>query len=146
MFCKKCGTEIPNNVAFCTRCGAPVENQAQPQQQSTQTTYNYQPPQGAYNYQPPQQQYYQQPPMMQQGNGKAPVVSLVLGIVGLILAIIPSIFYIGLVISIVGIVFGVKERRTTGKASGLVLSIIGTCLGGVYLLLVILGLSILGLI
>ena len=25
MFCKKCGSEISNNVKFCTTCGAPVE-------------------------------------------------------------------------------------------------------------------------
>lgn len=132
MFCKNCGTEIPNNVAFCTRCGAPVQNQAQPQPQQA--------PQGGY-YQPPQQQYYQPP--MQQGNGKTPIVSLVLGIIGLVLAIFPTIFYIALVVSIVGIVFGVKERKTTGKAVGLVLSIIGTCIAGVYLLFGILGLAFL---
>ena len=100
MFCKNCGTEIPNNVAFCTRCGAPVQNQAQPQPQ--------QPPQGGY-YQPPQQQYYQPP--MQQGNGKTPIISLVLGIVGIVFSLLIPI--VGLIASVIGIVFGVKERKTT---------------------------------
>ena len=115
MFCKNCGTEIPNNVAFCTRCGAPVQNQAQPQPQ--------QPPQGGY-YQPPQQQYYQPP--VQQGNGKTPIISLVLGIVGIVFSLLIPI--IGLIASVIGIVFGVKERKTTGKASGLTCSIIGASL------------------
>ena len=28
MFCKKCGTKLPENAAFCSVCGAPVEDAA----------------------------------------------------------------------------------------------------------------------
>ena len=28
MFCKNCGTKLPENAAFCTVCGAPVEDAA----------------------------------------------------------------------------------------------------------------------
>ena len=28
MFCKKCGTQLPDNVMYCTVCGAPVEDAA----------------------------------------------------------------------------------------------------------------------
>ena len=30
MFCKQCGTQIEEGMAFCTNCGAKVENQPQP--------------------------------------------------------------------------------------------------------------------
>ena len=114
MFCKKCGTEIPNNVAFCTRCGAPVENQAQSQQQSAQTTYNYQ---------PPQQPQYQQPQYQHAPATKPSYASLVLGIIGIIFAWIFAL--VGHVTSIIGIVLGAKEYKATGNIAGLVLSIIG---------------------
>ena len=116
MFCKHCGNQIPDNATFCSHCGNAVQTTTPPT--------------------PPVNPYY----APQQGNGKFPVVSLVLGILGIILAIIPSIFYIGLILSIVGLVFGVKEKAATGKGVGLVLSIIGTCIGGVYLLLALIGL------
>lgn len=69
------------------------------------------------------------PPAQPAQSGKLPVVSLVLGIVGIVFALL--IPFLGLIISIIGIVFGVKERAKTGKAVGLVLSIIGASLAGV---------------
>ena len=30
MFCNTCGAQIDDNVAFCTQCGAPVQNEASP--------------------------------------------------------------------------------------------------------------------
>ncbi len=49
--------------------------------------------------------------------------SLVLGILGIVFAWLLAI--LGHILSIVGIVMGVKEYKTTGKSTGLVLSIIG---------------------
>ena len=58
MFCRQCGTQLPDGVKFCQKCGAAVAaantQAAQPVQQAYQ-----QPVQQA--YQQPAQQYYQQP-------------------------------------------------------------------------------------
>ena len=94
MFCKHCGNQIPDNATFCTHCG-----------NSTQTT-------------PPTTPYHQP-----QQSSSFYVVSLVLGIVGIVLALFSPI--LGLIPSIVGIVLGAKERKASGKAVGLTLSIIG---------------------
>ncbi len=50
-------------------------------------------------------------------------VSLILGIIGIVFAWIFAL--IGHIISIIGIVMGIKEYKETDKVIGLVLSIIG---------------------
>ena len=89
---------------FCKFCGNEIPNDAVVCTHCGRMTANAQPAQPAQS-------------------GKLPVVSLVLGIIGIVFAIFSPI--LGLIPSIVGIVFGVKERTKTGRAVGLVLSIIG---------------------
>ena len=64
----------------------------------------------------------------------AAVVALVLGIVSLVFDFI--FVWIGLIAGIVGIVFAVKGRKIQSKkgmaTAGLVCSIIGVCLGGLF--------------
>ncbi len=50
-------------------------------------------------------------------------VSLILGIIGIVFAWLIAI--VGHITSIIGIIFGIKEYKSTSKMSGLVLSIIG---------------------
>ena len=50
-------------------------------------------------------------------------VALILGIIGIVFAWLFTL--IGHIVSIIGIVFGVKESEATGKYAGLILSIIG---------------------
>jgi len=62
------------------------------------------------------------------------VASLVLGIISVICAILPGFFYIGTVVSIIGIILGVIAKKqnseNSGMASaGLTLSIIGLVFG-----------------
>lgn len=42
MFCNKCGNQLPDKAAFCTKCGAPLNNNTQPQgnQRSPQQSGN----------------------------------------------------------------------------------------------------------
>ncbi|MGB6546849.1 MAG: RDD family protein [Candidatus Acidiferrales bacterium] len=74
MFCTRCGTAVPDNVAFCTTCGTPMQtNQPAPppvyQAPPTPPPPVYQAPPPAYqtpppppqNWQPPQQQVMAQP-------------------------------------------------------------------------------------
>ena len=73
-------------------------------------------------------------------NGKGfSIAALVLGILGIVGGWIPVLGYFTLVMAILGIIFGAKGRKMSaaadGKASGLataglVLGIIGTCIGG----------------
>ncbi len=65
MFCKQCGTQLPDNAVFCTNCGARQQQASQqpPQQPAQQQTYQqfpYQQPYPQQGYQQPNQQGYQQ--------------------------------------------------------------------------------------
>lgn len=97
--CPQCGAPAQENEVKCTYCGAdfvPGEAPAQP-------------------YMP-----VQQPPMPA---AKKTSVSLILGIVGIVMAWLFAL--VGHVSSIVGIVLGIKEYKETGKSTGLVVSIVG---------------------
>lgn len=95
MFCRKCGTQLPDDAMFCGECGAPTRNhpsqqqaQSQPQQgqiyqeqfrqeqqyqgQQYQQQYQGQPYQQQYQGYPEQQQY-QQYYGQQPGNGASDV-------------------------------------------------------------------------
>ena len=74
MFCKQCGTQLPDNAVFCTSCGA-RQRQASPQPtQPVQQNFQQQPypqqgyPQQSYPQQDYQQQGYQQGYQQQQAN------------------------------------------------------------------------------
>ncbi|MCR4780726.1 MAG: zinc ribbon domain-containing protein [Ruminiclostridium sp.] len=65
MFCKNCGTQLPDTAIMCSHCGADLSVK-QPQQQYQQPQQQYQQPQQQYQqpqqqYQQPYQQQYQQP-------------------------------------------------------------------------------------
>lgn len=97
MYCTSCGKEILDEAVICPYCGCAVNNK---------------------NI---------------SGKSKAPVsnhtqqnktqTSLILGIIGIISAWIFAL--VGHIVSIIGIVFGVKEYKETGVITGLILSIIG---------------------
>lgn len=81
------------------------------------------------------------------------IVALVCGILGIVGAWIPVVCYITLVLSIVGIVFGVKGRKAAAEnekglaTAGLVLGIIGTAfavIGVICAICAIAGLAALG--
>lgn len=120
MFCKNCGSEIPDGTLFCSKCG-----------KATAETNQW----GPTNYQP----YTQQPRNPQDGRGLS-ITALVLGICGVALCWLPSLNVIVLACGILGIVFGYIGRKKSiaayGKASGLatagfVLGIIGTAICGI---------------
>ena len=53
-------------------------------------------------------------------------VSIILGIVGIVLAFLFPLA--GLIVSIIGIVKGVKEKKETGKKKGIIINVIGLIL------------------
>lgn len=96
MFCSKCGKEIADEAVICTSCGCMVKNV------NTKAV---------------------SPAPAKTTTEKSPKVSLILGIVGIVTAWLIAI--VGHITSIIGIVFGIKEYKETGKMTGLVLSIVG---------------------
>ena len=57
--------------------------------------------------------------------------SLVLGITGLVLWMMP---YFGIVLSILAIIFSRKQKELSRSTAGLVLGIIGTCINSILLI------------
>lgn len=138
--CGNCGAQMPDEAVCCTNCGSPLQASQVPNQPYQQQDFQQQ--QQQYQY---QQQPYQQP-YQQPGSGKntKAIVALILGLGGLLLTLaapflagVPAV--IGLVMCIVGIVFGVKARNELpeghpdrGMATGgLTCAIIGTVISGI---------------
>ena len=97
-FCTHCGKEIHENAVVCTACGCAVR-------QFVVKNNNVTTP--------------------QEGE-KQGIVAVILGVIGIVTAWLLAI--IGHIVSIIGIVIGIKEYKASGKITGLVLSIIGeTC-------------------
>lgn len=98
-FCSNCGNELNENSAFCTNCGCAIPDA----QASAPVTPNFE--------------------NVPNAPAKKTQVSMILGIIGIVFAWLFAL--VGHVLSIIGIVIGVKEYKQTGKSTGLVLSIIG---------------------
>lgn len=75
---------------------------------------------------------------MQNGKGMS-IAALICGILGIVGSFIPVVCYVTLILSILGIIFGVKGQKiakATGEGkglatAGLVLGIVGTAFGAV---------------
>lgn len=74
------------------------------------------------------------------------IASLVLGILGVLTSWTPVTAFVGLPVSIVGVILAVLGmRRIRGKGlaiAGLVLSIIGAVVSGLWLILILIGLAV----
>ena len=110
LYCSVCGNPLPDGATFCTGCGCVISGVVHDVNAYGNANPN------AYNYYTPS---YVQPTYAP----KKIQVSLILGILGIIFAWLFAL--IGHIVSIVGIVIGVKEYNETHSSVGLVLSIIG---------------------
>ena len=90
MFCPNCGSELPDNVAFCNKCGAPLQQNRMPSPPPGQ-------PYGGYQQPPMQgQQGYSQDPYMPPGQPpkKSPLIPILISVLavgviaGAILAVV----------------------------------------------------------
>lgn len=106
MFCPVCGKEIPNGAAACMGCGCMVKSF----NQNMMSRPAYQ----------PTPQYYAP------SSDRQIDIAAILGILGILFAFIFAL--IGHVLSIIGIVIGLKEYREMGNRTGLAISIIGEVL------------------
>ena len=114
MFCKKCGKEIPDDSAFCPKCGAQV-NMAQPSGENSSFDY--------YANQAKQE--------VKKYN--------IWAIAGFILAVVPVVIPLGIFSLITGISaiiissISLKQIKNTGE-KGNVLAILGIIFGAVFFL------------
>ena len=144
-FCENCGAQMPDDALCCTNCGTPIAASQVPNHPFEQQ--DYQPQSAQYQQTQYQQTPFQQAPYQSAGdigvNNKA-LVALILGIGGVALVILAPFLanfpaFIGLVISIIGIVFGVKARNELPvghpnrnmATAGMICGIIGTVVGGI---------------
>ena len=152
--CTNCGASMPDDVTSCTACGSvfavskasrgtgkkngPPKDQPVGQSGNDSTTVVYQPV------------YIQQPAQIDPDLKSKAITALILGLVGLLLSIGAWYTYgisaiLGLILSIIGIVFGVKARNripsdAPGRGiatAGLTFSILGTIISGIMTLAVI---------
>lgn len=139
MFCSNCGTNCPDNVNNCPNCGAPV---GQPQQPYGQPQQPYGQPQQPYGQ--PQQPYGQQP-YGQQPYGYNPPIKYSTGgmiawsIITLLLCTIPGIVALVQTCGINNCATRAEQEKKLSSAK--IWNIVGTCLGGLYLLLTIIGMA-----
>ena len=109
-YCPNCGNLVDDNAAFCTKCGVAL------QKEENNTYYNYDNGYGnSYN-----SANSNQPPIK---STSAPKTALILGILGIVFSFIFAL--VGHILSIIGIVIGIKEKKTMNYSTGLTLSIIG---------------------
>ncbi len=144
-YCKHCGAQIEDTAAFCPNCGTNVSDDAVNFNTSEPQFSEYQPtqPQPTQPVQPAQYQPYQDyNSVVNQQNGSSngfSIAGLVLGIVACVFFWFSFINTIALILGIVGIILaimGSKKAKATGgptgiATAGLVLSIIGTVLAGI---------------
>ncbi len=105
-FCPNCGAALQAGENFCSACGTPVQQAPANQYAQPQENYN------------PYPEANQAP-----AEKKKATTPIVLGILGIVFAWLFAI--IGHVLSIVGIVLGVKEYKATKNIAALVIPIIG---------------------
>lgn len=131
MICNRCGANSADGSNFCNNCGTPLEST---QNQSTPWSTDYQSQQSPWtqNYQTQQStwtQNYQSQPTSKPGQAFA-IAALVCGIC--------SFFIFGIILGVLGIVFGIiaiKQGSKSGMATaGIVCGAIGLIL---YILLLI---------
>ena len=127
MFCKNCGSQLPDGVAFCTACGTPVPV-------APQAPVMPQPPMAPQAPVNP----YAQPIVPGKGLG---VASMVLGIVSLVLF---CIWYLAIPCAIIGAALGgvaQSKAKAAGVKNGMaVAGITCSCIAlGVAILFLLLG-------
>lgn len=126
MFCPNCGNNCPDNVNNCPNCGHAFAQQApqQPQYQAPQQPYG----QAPYGYQP----FNNDPPIQESTGGL-----LAWSIITLLLCTIPGI--VALVMTTGINKCATRSEQVKKMSNAKTWCLVGTILGGLYLLLTIIG-------
>ena len=102
MFCKNCGTQLNDGVNFCKNCGASLIKKETPKTIEIQS------------------------PEMETGTDvKNPKAGFIIGMIGMLCSWIPIL---GMLLTILGIIFSTKEQKQQPNGlskAGLIISIIG---------------------
>ena len=146
MYCKKCGTELKNEAAFCHKCGAAVTvpNTEAPAPENTvdnaNTTATFGAPEVNTNentqpiYQMPQ---YTVPPVeeVQDDKKSFSIASLILGIVSLLPCC--CVNFITAILAVIFGILGIKSSNKTMSIVGIILAGVGFILYLVFLIFLI---------
>ena len=126
--CTNCGKGIAENTRFCPFCGAPCSEGAssgQPYQDDQQSTRRAD---GVYD---------QPNTAASSGADGLSIAGLVLGIVAIVFAFIPSVYFISWILGVIGIIISavaISKSKGAGRkngfaVAGLVTSIVALALG-----------------
>lgn len=144
MYCSKCGTQNDTNNNFCQKCGGVLEKNNFVNMSENNINNNYQ-PQQVTGYQPTEMKVESQNTFnSQQQNqnaasynnnekksNKLGVVSLILGIISFLTSLV---FLISIPTGVTGLILGIKSKVKNGVSkAGIVLSIIGLALTGLFI-------------
>ena len=112
MHCTNCGQELSEGVRFCSNCGAPVG----PAPENDFTAEESQ----ARSYEEPREEYVEPRPEPHEQEGSQTqtppsdtkaIVSLVCGVIAAITMFTGAGAVLGIVVAIVGLIFGIKARK-----------------------------------
>ena len=150
-FCSKCGTEIPEGSAFCPKCGASVQMQAGSGQggdkegNTRQQAYNQ--PGTADSFRGQAAAGQGESCSNEQGHGLA-IGSLVCGIVGVVCWFFGYASFLSIILGIVGLVLAGNSKKngnTEGaRTAGFVLSLIALIGGFLVFLYLLFALAFIG--
>ena len=128
MICKNCGADNPDGSRFCKNCGAELE-------QGNNTDNSF------YNEEPHQDYYQQNTESKQEPGSTLATASLVLGIIGVICWFFGYSSIISLILGIIGLVLASRARQegnTSGvRTAGFVCSLIAVIGGAIVFVAVI---------
>ena len=116
--CPKCGIELADEVTVCPECGeALVVVEAAPEVETAPKKKS-----------PAKEAASKKKSPAKEADPKKKSPAKILSILSLVFACVPLTQIVGFILSIVGIVFGVKEMKASGKKKYLIMSIIATVL------------------
>lgn len=146
-FCSNCGAEIPEGTKFCPNCGAAVKIQPAAGQPDYQGSTGNQ-PQDNYNrvnsYQPAANNASSSG---EEGHGLA-IGSLVCGIIGVVCWFFGAGSFLSIILGIVGLVLAGNSKKNGNsegvRTTGFILSLIALIVGVIVFLYVVVVISLFG--
>lgn len=147
-FCSNCGAEIPEGTKFCPNCGAAVKIQPVTGTQTGAQGASGNQAQNNYNqgnsYQPAA---YKSSSSGEEGHGLA-IGSLVCGIIGVVCWFFGAGSFLSIILGIVGLVLAGNSKKSGNsegvRTAGFILSLIALIVGIIVFLYVVVVLSLFG--
>lgn len=111
MYCFRCGNKINSSDIYCSHCGIKIENE----EDNVIVSNEFDKVNGAKN------------------------ISLVFGIIAIIASFLVIFSPFGLILSIIGLIYGLKVRKRTGNVLGVILNSLALFISLILSILIVLG-------